>query len=95
MMKAFLAKMLCCVDKKAQGTRKCVIKRKTKFKDCKRFLESNKKISRSQQSFRNELHIVFTEKTNKVTLSTIRSYMHPMEKQHILLVMGSEQNPQK
>ena len=58
-----------CVDKKAKGTKKFVIKKEIKFKNCK-FLESNKTMLRSQQRFRSELHNVFTRKINKVVLGT-------------------------
>ena len=55
------------VDKKAKGTKKCVIKRNIKFQDYKDYLE-NKKIFNSQQRFRSELHNIFTEKVIKIVL---------------------------
>ena len=58
-----------CVQKKAKGTKKCVIKRETKFKSYKKCLENNKTILRSQQMFRSKFHNVFIEKVDKITLS--------------------------
>ena len=39
------------------------------MEDYRKFLESNKTILRSQQSFRGELHNVFTEKIKKIAVS--------------------------
>ena len=51
------------VDRKTKGTKKCVIKRERKFKDNKTCLIINKAVLKTQQSFRSEVHNVFTEKT--------------------------------
>ena len=51
------------VDKKAMGTKKCVIKCKIKFEDYKRCPENNKTIVRSEQRFWSEAHTVCTEKS--------------------------------
>ena len=47
-------------DKKAKGTKKCLIKRRLKFndKDC---LLNNEIILKSQQRFKSEAHKVYTE----------------------------------
>ena len=52
-----------------KSTKKGVIKRKMKFQDYKN-LENNKTILKSCQRFRSEIHNVFTEKVNKIALST-------------------------
>lgn len=58
-----------CVDKKAKGKKKCVIKQEIRFKDYKKCLKSNKTILPSQQRFKRELHNVFMEKINRIVLS--------------------------
>ena len=58
-----------CVQKKAKATKKCIIKKETKFKNYKKYLENNKAILRSQQTFRSKFHNVFIEKVGKITLS--------------------------
>ena len=57
-------------DKKAKGTKKCVIKRRLKFNDYKDCLLSNKIVLKSQQRFRSERHNVYTEEINKIALSS-------------------------
>ena len=65
-------------DKKAKGTKKCVIKRMIKFDDYKRCLLNGEKksllngevILKSQQRFRNKGHDVYTENINKITLGS-------------------------
>ena len=56
------------VDKKAMGTKKCVMKRKIKFEDYKKCLGNNETIVRSDQRFRSEAHNVCTEKVKKIVL---------------------------
>ena len=56
-------------DKKAKGTKKCVIKRRLKFNDYKDCLLNNEIILKSQQRFKNERHDVCTEEINKIALS--------------------------
>ena len=53
--------------KKAKGTKKCVIKRILKFKDC---LLNNEIVLKSQQRFKSEPHNVYAEEVNKVALSS-------------------------
>ena len=60
----------CEEDKKAKGTKKCVIKRRLKFSDCKDCLISNEIILKSQQRFKSEKHDVYTEEVNKIALSS-------------------------
>ena len=48
-------------DKKAKGTKKCVIKRRLKFNDYKDCLLNNEIILKSQQRSKSERHDVYTE----------------------------------
>ena len=56
-------------DKKAKGTKKCVIKRMIKFNDYKNCLLKEKVILKSQQRFISKKHDVYTENINKIALS--------------------------
>ena len=57
----------CEEDKKAKGTKKCVIRLKSNdYKDC---LINNEIILKSQQRFKSERHDVYTEEVNKIALS--------------------------
>ena len=53
-------------DKKAKGTKKCVIK-KNDYKDC---LLDNEIILKSQQRFKREAHNVYTKEVNNIALSS-------------------------
>ena len=57
------------VDKKAKGTKKCAIKRCLVFDHYMNCLKEKKKILRSQQRFKSDGHIVYTEEINKIALS--------------------------
>ena len=57
-------------DKKARGTKKCVIKQRLKFNDYKDCLLNSDIILKSQQRFKSERHYVYTEETNKIALSS-------------------------
>ena len=57
-------------DKKAKGTKKCVIKRILKFNDYKDCLLNNEIILKSQQRCKSEAHNVYTEEVNKIALSS-------------------------
>ena len=57
-------------DKKAKGTKKCVIKRVLTFIDYKDCLLNNEIILKLQQRFKSEAHNVYTEEINKITLSS-------------------------
>ena len=56
-------------DKKAKGTKKCVIKRMIKFDDYKNCLLKNKILLKSQQRFISKKHDVYTKDINKIALS--------------------------
>ena len=56
-------------DKKAKGTKKCVIKRMIKFNDYKNCLLKDKVILKSQQRFISKKHDVYTKNINKIALS--------------------------
>ena len=60
----------CKEDKKAKGTKKCVIKRMTKFDDYKNCLLNGKVVLKSQQRFISKGHDVYTENINKTALSS-------------------------
>ena len=59
----------CKEDKKAKGTKKCVIKRVIKFNDYKDCLFNHKVVLKSQQRLKSERHDVYTENVNKIALS--------------------------
>ena len=56
-------------DKKAKGTKKCVIKRINKFNDYKSCLLKDEVILKSQQRFISKNHDVYTGNINKIALS--------------------------
>ena len=56
-------------DKKAKGTKKCIIKKKIKFNDYKKCLFNDELILKSQQRFTSKKHNVCTENINKIALS--------------------------
>ena len=58
------------VNKKAKGTKKYVIKRELMFDHFKESLFDGKIILKSQQRFRSDHHVVYTEKVNKIALSS-------------------------
>ena len=57
------------IDKKAKGTKKCVIKKMIKFDDYKKCLLNDKVILKSQQRFVSNKHDVYTKDVNKIALS--------------------------
>ena len=57
-------------DKKAKGTKKCVIKKMIKFNDYKKYLLNDEVIFKSQQRFISKNHDVYTENINKIALSS-------------------------
>ena len=57
------------IDKKAKGTKKCVIKKMIKFDDYKKFLLNDQVILKSQQRFISNKHDVYTEDVNKIASS--------------------------
>ena len=56
--------------KKAKGTKKCVIKHGLMFENYKDCLFNDKIILKSQQRFKSDCHNEYTEKVNKITLSS-------------------------
>ena len=57
------------IDKKAKGTKKCIIKKMIKFDDYKKCLSNDKVILKSQQRLISTKHDVYTEDINKIVLS--------------------------
>ena len=58
-------------DKKAKGTKKCIIKKMIKFNDYKKCLLNGEIILKSQQRLISNKHDVYTENINKIALSNI------------------------
>ena len=56
-------------DKKAKGSKKCVIEKMIKFNDYKKCLLNDEVILESQQRFISNKHDVYTESVNKIALS--------------------------
>ena len=56
--------------KKAKGVKKCVIKRGLLFDNYRDSLLNDKIILKSQQRFKSDHHIVYTEEVNKIALSS-------------------------
>ena len=56
-------------DKKAKGTKKCVIKKMIKFNDYNKCLLDDEVILKSQQRFISKKHNAYTENINKIALS--------------------------
>ena len=59
----------CKEDKKAKGTKKCVIEKMIKFKDYKKCLFNDEIILKSQQRFISKKYDAYTENINKIALS--------------------------
>ena len=57
------------IDKKAKGTKKCVIKKDLVFDNYLECLKEKKKILRFQQGFKSDGHDVYTQDIYKVALS--------------------------
>ena len=60
----------CKEDKKAKGTKKCVVKRMIKFNDYKNGLFKDEVVLKLQQRFKSKRHDVYTENINKIALSS-------------------------
>ena len=58
------------LNKKAKGTKRCVIKREILFNNYVDSLFKNKVLYRSQQRFRSDHQKVYTEEVNKIALSS-------------------------
>ena len=59
------------INKKTEGTKKCVIKRRLKLNDYKNCLLNNEIILKLQQRLKSEARNVCTEEINKIALSSI------------------------
>ena len=57
------------VNKKAKGTKKCIVKRELMFENYKDSLFNDEVIIRSQQRFRSDHHRVYTKEVNKIALT--------------------------
>ena len=57
-------------NKKAKGTKKCIVKRELILKNYMDSLFNNEVIIKSQQRFRSDHHRVFTEEVNKIAVSS-------------------------
>ena len=57
-------------NKKAKGTKKCIVKRELTFKNYVDCLFNDKTVIKSQQRFRSDHHRVCTEEVNKIALSS-------------------------
>ena len=58
------------INKKAKGTKKCVIKRELMFENYKDCLFNGEVILKSQQIFKRDHHKVYTKEVNKIALSS-------------------------
>ena len=58
------------INKKAKGTKKCVIKRELMFENYKDSLFNDKIVVKLQQRFRSNHHEVCTEEVNQIALSS-------------------------
>ena len=58
------------INKKAKGTKKCVVKREIKFNNYADSLFNDKVLIKSQHRFESDHHNVHTEKINKIALSS-------------------------
>ena len=57
-------------EKKAKGTKKCIVKRELTFKNHMDSLLNDEAIIKLQQRFRSDHHRVYTEEVNKIALSS-------------------------
>ena len=58
------------INKKAKGTKKCVIKRRRMFENYIDCFFNDKIILKSQQRFKSDHHEIYTEEVNKIALSS-------------------------
>ena len=56
-------------NKKAKGTKKCIVKREIAFNNYVDSLFKNDVLLKSQHRFRSDHHVVYTEEVNKIALS--------------------------
>ena len=55
-------------NNKAKETRKCIIEQRLKSEDYTKCFENNQIILKSQQKFKSEVHNIFTEEVNLLTI---------------------------
>ena len=58
------------INKKAKGTKKCIVKRELMFENYKGSLFNDEVIIRSQQGFKSDHHRVYTEEVNNIALGS-------------------------
>ena len=58
------------IKNKAKGTKKCVIKHRLMVKNYTDCLFNDKIILKSQQRFKSDHHVIYTEEVNKIVLSS-------------------------
>ena len=79
---------------RSKGVKKCVVKNELRFHYYRDCLFKNNVILKSQQRFKSEMHNVYTEEVNKITLSSnddkrvwtsnkITSYLHGYKGKHV------------
>ena len=68
----------CKDDKKAKGTKKCVIKRRLKFNDYRDCLQNNEIVLKSQQRIKSGRYDVYTEEFNKIENTAIKQSKYKM-----------------
>ena len=61
--------MIIAANKKAKGTKKCVIKQKVMFQNFNDCLFNNKNVYTSQERFKSYNHDVYTEEVNMIALN--------------------------
>ena len=61
--------MIIATNKKAKGTKKCVIKQKVMFQNFNDCLFNNKNVYTSQERFKSYNHDVYTEEVNMIALN--------------------------
>ena len=57
-------------NEKSKGVKKCVIKHRLVFENCKDSLFNNQTILKSQLGFKRDPHNVYTEEVNKIALNS-------------------------
>ena len=75
-------------NKRANCTKKCIVKREIAFKNYVDALFKDKVLMKSQQRFKSDHHKVYTEEVNKIALSSnvISVYRHSIKLLHIHMV---------
>ena len=58
------------INKKAKGTKKCIVKRELMFENYKGSLFNDEVIIRSQHGFKSDHHRVYTEEVNNIALGS-------------------------